>query len=557
MKTLKEKRGSLRSLWRGSLVVFCLLALVLASCTSDDNGNTGTGGGVPARTIMSFTVLTDPTATNFQGLPVDLSGIRVGISFINEEGALDFAVLDDPTLFAVIEANIPQTGLMTAAISVPTRYFINYNDGANTLFVTNYTIMYVENNVSFTDTINVDTDNMMWVDRLNFTGVGTIRKTEYYIDDTLDFGGLLLEANYVPSLTGDMITMVIPFSAEFDGNFAIRPASTGTIQGGGSRNLPDRIHLTYASVYDAVNHVWISAREEIMPLDAVHYATELRFEVVTTNDGPFFFDDDDTHEAWLRRFNDASINVTYSNGSQKTFTVEAALAQTRVFLNSNPQIATWWNQSPTGPGASDIPFYIMPVGNRVHNPSGGAANAMEDRDPKFVEFYYRGVRFRHPITVYNRLETIEVEQDPITIDFRPTDNDRVRTTVANLAANVRVTGVYSSTANADAQPARREIGLSDIPIGTSRGNDGLWYFDYDRPATGTTIPNGFLNAGTNTDGNWNASVAANPLVILAQRFDVPRRDGTEITLNVRVAGHGPGSGRGGRGTITTSLITNP
>jgi hypothetical protein len=89
MKALKEKRASLRSLFRRSLVVLSILALALAACGDSGSSDNGNGGGVngpevPPRTARSI-ILVNPEAMagniHFQGLPPTLTGAFIEVEW--------------------------------------------------------------------------------------------------------------------------------------------------------------------------------------------------------------------------------------------------------------------------------------------------------------------------------------------------------------------------------------------------------------------------------------------------------------------------------------------
>jgi hypothetical protein len=86
MKALKEKRVSLRSLFRRSLVILSLLALVFASCGDSGGGDDGGDGGgtgpvtPPAGpTVLSIAILKQPTGNSFQGCVPNLAGLTVEV----------------------------------------------------------------------------------------------------------------------------------------------------------------------------------------------------------------------------------------------------------------------------------------------------------------------------------------------------------------------------------------------------------------------------------------------------------------------------------------------
>ena len=84
MKALKEKRISLRSLWRMGLVILSVFALAFTACGGSSNDDTFGGGGQIAGGLpVSMRIVQDPTAFGgivYEGLPVDLSGIVVELT---------------------------------------------------------------------------------------------------------------------------------------------------------------------------------------------------------------------------------------------------------------------------------------------------------------------------------------------------------------------------------------------------------------------------------------------------------------------------------------------
>jgi len=108
MKALKEKRVSLRSLFRRSLVILSLLALVFASCGdsgSSDNGNGNGPGPVdptppPAtKKVQSIDILLQPQIESYQGLAPNLYGLIADVWF--DDGTSDLGVTDYTLFFSV------------------------------------------------------------------------------------------------------------------------------------------------------------------------------------------------------------------------------------------------------------------------------------------------------------------------------------------------------------------------------------------------------------------------------------------------------------------------
>jgi len=81
MKALKEKRISLRSLWRRGLVILSLFALVFASCGDSDSGSSD-DGLKPGKVPIAIELLTTSISTvSYEGQPVDLTGLKVLVRY--------------------------------------------------------------------------------------------------------------------------------------------------------------------------------------------------------------------------------------------------------------------------------------------------------------------------------------------------------------------------------------------------------------------------------------------------------------------------------------------
>ena len=106
MKALKEKRVSLRSLFRRSLVILSLLALAFASCSdsggSDSTPSTPTPSNPPieppAKTVASMRVIEHPYLPSYEGAYPDLTGLKVQI-FWSDGSEPEYVV--DTTKFLV------------------------------------------------------------------------------------------------------------------------------------------------------------------------------------------------------------------------------------------------------------------------------------------------------------------------------------------------------------------------------------------------------------------------------------------------------------------------
>jgi len=78
MKALKEKRISLRSLWRRGLVILSLFALVFASCGDSSSSGDDSSGGLR---VVEISVASQPTEDQYLGQPVDLTGMELTVKY--------------------------------------------------------------------------------------------------------------------------------------------------------------------------------------------------------------------------------------------------------------------------------------------------------------------------------------------------------------------------------------------------------------------------------------------------------------------------------------------
>jgi len=138
MKALKEKRVSLRSLFRRSLVILSLLALAfaIASCSSDSGDSGGTTESkpqesqpgsqpvvVPDKPIVSdMTVISHPKNPSYEGAFPDLTGLEVLVKWNNGT-----STIEDGSKFTVYPpvAFVSITGTHEA-LSPSGRYAIQY-----------------------------------------------------------------------------------------------------------------------------------------------------------------------------------------------------------------------------------------------------------------------------------------------------------------------------------------------------------------------------------------------------------------------------------------------
>jgi len=147
MKALKEKRVSLRSVFRRGLVILSLFALAFASCSDSgggDNGDTtpsngGTGPTNPpaatAKFVEKIQILKHPNMYSFEAAAPDLSGLSVAV-YWNEGGATSVEIVnvkemntEESNLFYVEPpvAWVPTAGTSVTDFSGDNDYQLYYN----------------------------------------------------------------------------------------------------------------------------------------------------------------------------------------------------------------------------------------------------------------------------------------------------------------------------------------------------------------------------------------------------------------------------------------------
>jgi len=187
MKALQEKRISLRSLWRRSLVILSIIALVFAACGDSDNGDSpGPGPGPAPRTIVAMEMETQPyfaastigAPWAFEGFPVLLDGFSVYVRYSDGE----YGVINDLSRFTVL----PRTFVSgTDPHPDPIVGGIPANE---------YIILYTGDDISWSQTIEVDPSGVRPLERMHY--VGGLATRTYYSDEIPNFEGIELALRY-------------------------------------------------------------------------------------------------------------------------------------------------------------------------------------------------------------------------------------------------------------------------------------------------------------------------------------------------------------------------
>ncbi|MDR0497996.1 MAG: hypothetical protein LBH42_10300, partial [Treponema sp.] len=198
MKALKEKRISLRSLWRRSLVILSLLALVFAACgdSSSDDSPASPGDVPTGKVVVGLQILQPPTETKdevFEGTLINLAGISVAIRYM--DGTV--AYVSDPSRLTVSPPIWDSTmsprsvAYYTGGSGVENRatganaiqYFLGYSEGGKV-----YTVPIDNSSNAFAP------NGVRPLADIHYTGL--LAKQEYCVDDIPDFKGIAIEGVY-------------------------------------------------------------------------------------------------------------------------------------------------------------------------------------------------------------------------------------------------------------------------------------------------------------------------------------------------------------------------
>ena len=199
MKALKEKRISLRSLWRMGLVILSVFALAFVSCNNsatEDPSNTEapTSGVVPLSMFVSK-YPTSSTGKVYEGLPVDLSGIELTVTWSNGNQTKVYNPKDlkvYPTIYdwRLTGGSYEYYSDRIIPPAVVPRGWVPMNFAWYAANVRNsYTVSYCFGNRTISTEIPQDKmGRHLRIQRLHWTGA--MNKQEYFIDEIPDFTGL-------------------------------------------------------------------------------------------------------------------------------------------------------------------------------------------------------------------------------------------------------------------------------------------------------------------------------------------------------------------------------
>jgi len=535
MKALKEKRISLRSLWRRGLVILSLFALVFASCGESSTEETSSGPR-----IVSISVKTPPANDQYYGRPVDLEGTTLEVKYANG----DKKVIDDISKFTAYprivtgyydENATGWNGFFTGMGGCWIAYSNFSEKPAYAAFDGKVWGIYPTNTPAFNGRgplAGREEDEGMYDMGLHLTGTARVIGKPYYVDDdSVDLSGLALEADYFyfdrtagkllrdrkEVSIADVTWKIYPDygNKNADGSYK------GYIYLTAGEDYTDFFVLKYDDngdpVYDlpAAVEVYRKGVTVAAPLDTVYTVKKGGIRLAKEPDlGDYFYWQPNTRNSWLDRLgDDAQLIVSYdgSGASDRTFYVKDLAKNQRIWYNARPEEGDWWQHANTA--AIDDDFDIVPI----QYPLTVKANP----EPGIV-LYYRGAEYKIPVDVYTTLLSVTAEpKEAGDIMFSPdayrdNDVDNGLPGSRGLAALLNVKATYQAynDAGKQADVDLKYIGevvdlwrrqkLAENSEDTEQyaaGFEGDWLYD------GEYIPYYEFNSRA-TDGDLDGSVDA-------------------------------------------------
>jgi len=512
MKALKEKRISLRSLWRRGLVILSLFALVFASCADSDNDTPEATG--PARsTVYSIEIVRSPLDAaeaaldknpeyealkpylSYEAQEVNLKGLQVLVRY--ESGPTASKVFEPGTEGAKFSTYPPYAvGVLGDVSTTPattlwvpqTKYDLIMDIGGD-LFVqpldiptvipilrepTWAKVDYPSGTGLYQMTAGNDTEDNLSLSRgLNFIGDFGKKK---YVDDYADFANnpdYKLQAEYADgekkwiSLKADTEWMIRP--SYKNGKEAVGPGDLFVTVGRNPLKYDDPRVISaldsYSSRIAFSTPIATSRIDPALmakhPYEAVFHVKSLELANEVKLDDFIYFDDDepdgDGVSPWIQRLIDAGarLKVTYyTDGSApdtKEFSVEDAVRMNKVWEN----YLGWYEEG-----------YYKAFGVKgIRATQGREDGTVNTRVKTGIKLNYRGATCDIEVPVFTRLNTLEVvigaDMDGdgnVLVDMRRPDNDKGAWTATKFSEKIEVYAVFLATGiYADRPPAKRLV----------------------------------------------------------------------------------------------------
>jgi hypothetical protein len=443
MKALKEKRISLRSLWRRGLVILSLFALVFASC-SDSSGD----GGVSSRgpRVSSFKIVKSPANNQYMGQEVDLRGLVVEVRYANGDinPALTYEGHED--MFTTNPRVVTGWDFSNPGELNATRYYDLIFDG---LLADRPLDFIVRDGLTYpiiTDVVMERVYNAagggMKIDgpkNMGLNVTGTVNQKTAYVDDTTyDFSGLELWADYLTD--EDLVKLLYMDWVDQPWDVKVKKNDLVWVPKIEKRPVPFK-NVTWTirpryekgvrpagGVFDG--YVWITVGQDFrydrwedwyydwtpgmglstpVVLDEVYTVKDINainLKGVADEDFlySYFYWQENTRSAWINRMGpDAYLDVTYSNGQTQQKWIKDLAIRSDIYLNSNPVMGSLDDWDEEGVYHGPLDFDIMTIKYPITKKSGDLG----------ARIYYRGAQYNLDVKVYTVLKTVTANQDPV------------------------------------------------------------------------------------------------------------------------------------------------
>jgi len=561
MKALKEKRISLRSLWRRGLVILSLFALVFASCSDSSSGGSSSSNGPRA---IGFAIVSGPTNNQYMGQEVDLTGLVVYVRTA-EGGSRTVRYEDEPDKFTTNPRVVTGWDYTkgTWGLSEYFLYDLIY-EGLHSDRALDFSggdgIVYPIITDVVWDTIYAKLVSNAAGGGMNIEGpktmglnvTGTVNQTVAYEDDDIfDFSGLELWADYLtdddvlkwlyfddPMPTKNDFVWVpkiekrpVPFS---NVTWAIRPRYEKGVRPSGG-------------VYDG--YVWITVGQDFRYernydwysewSPGMGVSTPVRLEkVYTVSDAKaitlkvnpeveeqlynYFYWQENTKAAWIDRMGkDAYLEVTYNDGGPaKTKYIQDLKNKSDIYLNSDPGQGSIDDWDEEGVYLGDRDFDIMTIKYPITKKSADLG----------IILYYRGAQDYVPINVFTVLKAVTADVDPVQFWPDPkwdNDVDNGEGGPLELSRRLNVKATYQAINNADLQ---KDI---DLVYFFDKAKSSLWYPSLERRWDGTSA----VNPVTNLPTFWQVGWGTGPYYIFSKEAADTDDDADYVDSNSLISGY--------------------
>ena len=481
MKALKEKRISLRSLLRRSLVILSLLALVFASCgdsSSSSSGGEGGGSNYDGPPIVKVTLPDEITETQYLATPVNMNGLSATVYFADGTSVVDNNLtrfrcdpaivfgqyvpgLDDPTAFKGMD------NCRVTYFAVNGERYDKYLTLKDVVGI--YRSPTQDDSVpdpldpwaspTLADAWKLDPNYGSKAQGVQLTGItSSTRQRKVFVDtETFDFSGLALEANYYNGATkvinfNNVDWKILP---DYDRRDPVTNVSPGYLYITVGKNNDSQNHANplkngfqgwtpEGSPISTLASMYADGITVIMPLDVVYTVDGIDF-VEPPELPDYFFWMENSKEAWLDRLLLSILEIKYKGTSEvKRYSIAELVEKRPVWFNENI------NQTEAALGVLPLAYPFIKAKLKENYPKVTENNGAKIITPGAIPgitVYYRGFKTFVNVDVYSqfvRLDVVSADGGDLAFDKSSQDNDNYGTmgTEKGLMSRILVTATY-------------------------------------------------------------------------------------------------------------------